>query len=128
MKFGSRKYSKVWLAALFLCLLGILVLVYLGYRYQGHVSSAFGWISEETGGKKMAVLAIALTLSGLIYGFFCLIAPIIVVLGLRDLRRRTAEMEKTVQTFATLLKSPANAGAIRAEPEQHRASKGGHEI
>jgi hypothetical protein len=105
MKLGLRKYWKVWLSAF---AFGILVLAYLGYRYRGHVSSAFGWISEETGGKTMAVLTIALTLCAVVYALFCLILPIIVYFGLRDLRRRTAHLEETMQTFVRLLGRDAN--------------------
>jgi hypothetical protein len=116
MKLGSRKYGK--LSALILGLLGVLALAYLGYRYRGHVSSAFGSISGETGGTTMAVLTIVLTLGGLIYGLFCLISPIIVLCGLRDLRRRTAEIEKTMQTLARLSTRRANGGPIRPEAEE----------
>ena len=118
MKFGARKYGKVWLSVFFLGFVGLLALAYLGYRYRGHVSSAFGWISEETGGKKMAVLTIALTLCGLIYGFFCLISPIIVVLELRDLRHRTTEIERIVQTFARVVSRQANDGPMTPEAEE----------
>jgi len=101
MRLGLRKHWKIWLSA-FLC--GLLIVVCLGYRYRGHVSAAFGWISDETGGITMAVLVILLTLVGLIYAVFCLILPILVYCGLRDLRRRTAEIEKTMQTFAGKLR------------------------
>ena len=112
MKLGLRKYWKVWLSA---SLLGLLVLAYFGYRYRAHVSSAFGWISEETGGKAMGVLTIALTLCGLVYAFFCLIFPIIVYVGLRDLRRRMAEIEKTLQTFVSLSTREANDRRVGPE-------------
>jgi hypothetical protein len=101
MTLRLRKHWKIWLSA---SLVGLLIFVYLGYRYRGHVSSAFGWISEETGGDTMAVLVIVLALVGLVYAFFCLIFPIIVYFGLRDLRRRTAEIEKTVHTFGEKLR------------------------
>jgi hypothetical protein len=94
VKFGLIRSWKAWLSALGLI---CLALAYFGYRYRGHVFSAFGWISEETGGKTMAVLTIALTLCALIYALFCLLFPIIVCFGLRDLRRRTAEIEQTTQ-------------------------------
>jgi hypothetical protein len=97
MRLGLRKHWKIWLSAF---LVGLLILVYLGYRYRGHVSSAFGWISEETGGNTMAVLVIALALAGLIYAVFCLILPMIVYFGFRDLRRQTAEIEKALHTLA----------------------------
>jgi hypothetical protein len=96
MKFSVHKYWKILLAALFVV---FLVLLYLGFRYRGHVSSAFGWISEETGGTAIAVLTIALTLIGLVYGFFCLIFPIIVFFRLNDLRRQMSAVTQSVQAL-----------------------------
>jgi hypothetical protein len=100
MKAALRKYWKMWVAV---CVLALLFLAYFAYRHRAHVSSAFGWISEETGGKTIAVLTIALTLCGLVYGLFCFIFPILVYSGLRDLRRRTAEIEQTIQMCAKTL-------------------------
>lgn len=113
MKAGLRKYWKVYVG---LFLLGLLFLAYFGYRHPGHVSSAFGWISEETGGKTMAVLTIALTLCALVYGLFCFIFPILVYFGVRDLRRRTAEMEQTMQMCAKILTSQGSNGRSGPDP------------
>ncbi len=101
MKFGLRRFWKnlVGVGALI-----VLALIYFGFRYRGHVSSAFGWISEETGGKMMAVLTIALASIGLAYGAFCLIFPIIVFSRLNDLRRRIAEVAQNVDAMSR--KSP----------------------
>jgi len=115
MKAGLRKYWKVYLG---LCVLGLLFLAYFGYRHRGHVSSAFSWISEETGGKTMAVLTIALTLCALVYALFCFIFPILVYLGVRDLRRRTAEMEQTIQMCAKILTSEGSDGRGRPDAVQ----------
>lgn len=94
MNFGVRKYWKIWSSAL---LLVVLTVIYFGFHYRAHVSSAFGWISEETGGKTMAVLTIALSLLALVYGLFCLIFPIIVFVRLNDLRRRVNEVAQNVE-------------------------------
>jgi hypothetical protein len=111
MRSGLRKHWKILLSAF---LVGLLILAYFGYQYSGHVSSAFGWISDETGGNTMAVLVIGLALVGVVYASFCLIFPMIVYFGLRDLRRRSAHLEKTLETFTTLFVREANNG-VRPE-------------
>lgn len=101
---GLRKYWKAFLSG---CVLALLFLAYFVFRYRRHLSSAFGWISEETGGRKMAIATIALALCGLIYALFCLIFPIIVCLRLGDLRRRLIDIEQTIRPST---RAPGGAG------------------
>ena len=96
----GRGLRTCWKLSLGAFLFGVLLLAYLGYRYRGHVSSAFGFISEETGGTAMAVLTIILSICGLMYGAFCLVFPILAYFGLKDLRRRIAAIQ-TTQIVAT---------------------------
>src|SRR5262245_37103930 len=99
---ASRRYNG-WKALLIIFFIALVVLGYLAYRYRGHLFSAFGWITDETGGKTPAVLSIALALGMLVCFVFWMIFPILVYFGLKDLRRRTAELNETAQTCARLL-------------------------
>ena len=78
-----------------LALLAVLTLIFLGYWFRGHISSGFGFVAEATGGRTAAVLSLVLILFILVCAFFWMILPIIVFFGLRDLRRRTAELDQT---------------------------------
>lgn len=89
--------SHRWILPLLVFVLVIAALAYLGYRYRGHVLSAFGYVTDATGSKTNAALTVALALAILICLFFWFIFPIVVYLGLRDLRRRTAELDETIQ-------------------------------
>lgn len=75
----------------------LLALAGVTIRYRGHLFSAFGWITEATGSKSYAALAILLTLFILVCAIFWLILPILLYLGLRDLRQRAAELAKAIE-------------------------------
>ncbi len=87
----------------------LLALAFSAWWFRGHVFSAFGWLAEAVGGRTLAVLCIALGLGLLVCVFSWLIFPIIVYLGLRDLRRRTAELERAAQVCVQSLSQTAPA-------------------
>lgn len=103
-----KSSRNVWMARLMVAGLVLVVLSYFAYRYRGHLSSAFGWLAQETGGKTLAILVIGLGLWILVCGIFWLIFPILVYFGLKDLRRRTAQLDQTLQMYGRNLTLPAN--------------------
>jgi hypothetical protein len=76
-------------------ILAVLTLSFVGYWFRGHLSSGFGFIAEVTGGRMTAALSLALILFILVCAFFWMIFPIVLYFGLKDLRRRTAELDQT---------------------------------
>ena len=95
---ASRTRSRnVWIVAGGLVALGLGV---LGYRYHGHLASAFGFLADATGGRMIAVLSLALALLVLVCLFFWMIFPLLVYLGLKDLRRRITRLDQTTQLCA----------------------------
>ena len=76
-------------------ILAVLTLGFLSYWFRGHLTSGFGFVAEATGGRTAAALSLALILFILVCAFFWMIFPIVVYFGLKDLRRRTAELDQT---------------------------------
>ena len=74
-----------------------LALVILGYRHRGHLSSAFGYLTDATGGRTIAILSLIAAFFLLACFVFWLVFPILVYLGLRDVRRRTARLDQTLE-------------------------------
>jgi hypothetical protein len=89
----SRRRNRV--ICLVVAILAVLTLSFLGYWFRGHLSSGFGFVADATGGKTTAALSLALILFILVCAFFWMIFPIVVYFGLKDLRRRTAELDQT---------------------------------
>ncbi len=75
----------------------LIALAGIAIRYRGHLFSAFGWVTEATGSKSYAALAILLALFILVCVIFWLVLPILLYLGLRDLRQRAAELAKAIE-------------------------------
>jgi hypothetical protein len=98
MRPAFRNHRKFWASLL---VAGLAVLLALGFRYRGHVSSAFGWISEETGGPVMALLAMVLAVCVAAYALFCFVLPFLIYFGLKDLRARTRAIEAKIGTEAS---------------------------
>jgi hypothetical protein len=95
----------------------VLALAALGYRFRGHVSSAFGSLAEAVGGKMFAALSLALALFLVVCLVFWMIFPILVYFGLRDLRRHTARLHETAQrSLQHLAQLTAQRDISKAEP------------
>ena len=120
----SQRLTIIWVIV---AGLAALTLAILGYRFRGHLSSAFGLLAEETGGKTVAALSLVGALFILVCAFFWMIFPILVFLGLRDLRHRTARLHETTELCVQqLAQLTAQDEALKAEaaPEQKARSTG----
>jgi hypothetical protein len=87
----------MWLV---ICLLAALVLAILGYAYRRFLLSGLDLIAEGTGGRKTALLCVVLGLVALIWLLIWMLFPIFLFFGLRDIRRRTAELDRTTRLCA----------------------------
>ena len=92
---GSAKRA-VWIATAALSA-GLLV---LGFCYRHFLLSGLDLVAEATGGRTSAALCLALALLALVWLSVWLLFPIFVYFGLRDLRRRTAELDRTMKLYA----------------------------
>ena len=103
----SLGLTRVWKVRLIVAGLVLLALGLAAYSFRGHLTSAFGFITEATGSKTNAVLSLVVALCVLVCLVTCLFAwlvfPIIVFFGLKDLRRRTAELDRTTRLLADLV-------------------------
>jgi hypothetical protein len=77
--------------------IALLALVITGYIYRGHVLSALDFVGDVTGGRTTAALTFLGALLILVWLVFWLLFPFAVYFGLRDLRRRTAELDETTR-------------------------------
>ena len=117
-----RRNRKVWVAVMGLV---ALTLGLLGYRFRGHLSSGFGLVAEATGGSTTAVLSLTFALLALVCVFFWMIFPILVYLGLKDLRRRTAKLDQTTQRCVRhLAQLTAHQDVPQPEPKTEKESRG----
>ena len=89
-----RNGWKLWGAVSGLVLLALLI---AGYIYRGHVLSALDFVGGVTGGRTTAALTFLGALLILVWLLFWLLFPFAVYFGLRDLRRRTAELDETTR-------------------------------
>jgi hypothetical protein len=101
---------KVWLT---IATVAVLSLVVLGCFYRRFLLSGLDLVAEATGGRISAALALALGLLALVWVFVWMAFPIFVYFGLRDLRRRTAQLDRTTTLCARNLS--------RIAAEQHGA-------
>lgn len=95
---------------------GLLALCILAYWFRGHLFSAFGWLTELTGNKTLAVLCAVLMVFLAGCAFFWLIFPIIVLFGLWDLRRRTAALEQMGERYSGWLAAKDTAPRGQGTP------------
>ena len=91
---------KVWLAIATIAVLSLLV---LGCFYRRFLLSGLDLVGEATGGRISAALALALGLLALVWVFVWMAFPIFVYFGMRDLRRRTAQLDRTTKLCAHYL-------------------------
>ena len=91
---STRNRRVAWLVGSAVVLLALLV---AGYIYRGHVLSALDFIAEATGSRTTAALSVAGGLLVLLWLLLWMLFPIVVYFGLRDLRRRTAELDETTR-------------------------------
>jgi hypothetical protein len=97
-------------------LLSVLVLVVLGYVYRRFLLSGLDLVAEGTGGRSTAILCLALGLVALTLIAIWLLLPIFLFFGFRDLRRRTAELDRTTRLCARHLAQLAANDQAPATP------------
>jgi hypothetical protein len=118
---ASRKRA-IWVA---LAALVALMLV-LGCFYRRFLLSGLDLVAEATGGRMSAALCLLLGLLALVWLFVWLLFPLFVYLGMRDLRRRAVELDRTMKLCAQHLARIA-AGTPVAEREDTPAQQRGPE-
>ncbi len=82
----TRRIRTLWLATLGVAVLAVTALMWV---YRGHVLSGFHWTVEATGSNTAAVVSLALALVALVVLLLWMLLPLIVILGIWNLRRRT---------------------------------------
>jgi hypothetical protein len=83
--------------------LTLLILALLAYRYRGHILSGLDLIAEGTGSRTTALWSLLGVMLVLVVLFAWMLFPIIVFLGFWELRRRTAELDRTTRLCASQL-------------------------
>jgi hypothetical protein len=81
-------------------LLAIIALGALGYVFRPELSSGFDLLTEEAGSTTAAVVCLAVALLVLLWVALWLLLPIVVYIGLKDLRRRASELDETTKLCA----------------------------
>src|ERR1700690_1893664 len=92
--FNMSKTRAVWLAVVGLVASVVLA---VGYHYRHFLLSGFDLAAEDTGRRMTALLCLALVLLALAWMFVWMLFPIFVYFGMKDLRRRTAELDRTTK-------------------------------
>ena len=86
---------RLALAAVALLSLGL-----LAWFYRRFLLSGLDIVAESTGSRTTALLTLALGFLAILWVLIWLLFPIFVYLGLRDLRRRTAELDLNARLCA----------------------------
>jgi hypothetical protein len=94
---GARQSRRELLAWSVVAVVVLISLATLGYVFRGHVLSALDFVAEATGDRLTALAALVGGLVVLLWLVLWLLFPIIVYLGLKDLRRRTTELDQTTR-------------------------------
>lgn len=111
----------VWIATA----AALVVLLVLGFFYRHFILSGLDLVAVGTGGRTSAALCLVLALLVLAWLLVWLLFPLFVYLGLRDLRRRTAELDRTMKLCARHLeRTTADPPATRAEDKVGREGPG----
>lgn len=94
---NSPRKRAVWLTFAALLVLLVLALVFF---YRRFLLSGLDLVAEATGGRLTAALCLALGLLALALLFVWMLFPVFVYFGLKDLRRRTTELDRTMKLCA----------------------------
>ena len=124
MQIWTTRASRLGKRAVWIAIAGVLaVLLVLGFIYRHYLLSGLDLVAEATGSRTSAALCLALALLALVWLLVWLLFPIFVYFGLRDLRRRTAELDRTMKLCAQHL-PPTNAEPPAAKAENTLGQKG----
>ena len=110
---ANPRGRALWLV---LAVVGVLALLVLGLLYRRHLLAGLDLVAEVTGGRMSALLGLALGLLGCAWILVWMLFPFFVYFGLRELRRRTAELERTTDLCARHL-AQLTADRQRAKPQ-----------
>jgi hypothetical protein len=115
---GSGKRA-VWIASAAV----LALLLVLGFFFRHFLLSGLDLVAEGTGSRTSAALCLVGALLVLALLLVWLLFPIFMYFGLRDLRRRTAELDRTMKLCAQRL-TRANAEPIAQKVEDTPEQKG----
>lgn len=118
------KKRAVWIGTVAL----VVVLLVLACIYRRFLLSGLNLVAEGTGSRTSAALCLAGALLALAWLLVWLLFPIFVYFGLRDLRRRTAELDRTMKLCAQhLARTTAELPAAKVEnpPQGEACGTGG---
>src|SRR5690242_13009016 len=110
---ATLRSRAIWLI---LAAVGVLLIIGFGLWYRRFLLSGLDLVAEATGGRTsalLAVVAIVLLAAGLLVW---MLLPFFVYLGLRDLRRRTAELARTTRLCAHHLARANAQGQMAGAP------------
>jgi hypothetical protein len=85
---------RIWITAAAI----LAALIVLGIFYRRFLLSGLDLVAEATGSRTSAALCLVLALLVLVWLLVWLLFPVFVYFGLRDLRRRTAELDRTMKS------------------------------
>lgn len=91
----NRRRMWIGLAAAVVICLGA-----LGYFYRAQLASGFDLVVEETGSATAAAVCLGIGLVALVWMLIWMLFPIVVYLALKDLRRRTSELDESTRICA----------------------------
>jgi|SRR5579864_8984178 len=103
---------RIWITAAAI----LAVLIVVGIFYRRFLLSGLDLVAEATGSRTSAALCLALALLVLVWLLVWLLFPVFVYFGLRDLRRRTAELDRTMKLCVPrLTQNPAEPATTKVE-------------
>ena len=70
------------------------------YRFRTPLGQGFDYLVDQSGSKTAAILSLAVALFITVAVLIWILSPLILFFGLRDLRRRTAELDETTRVCA----------------------------
>jgi hypothetical protein len=97
MNRNRRLPEQKWVVRGMVVIVLLLGIGALGYVFRGHVLSGLDLVAEATGGRGIALGVIVVSLIALACAFLWMLFPLILYLGLRDLRHRTTELNETIK-------------------------------
>jgi hypothetical protein len=112
-----RNRRRIWLG---IGLVLVMAAGVSGYIYRSRLRVGFDFLVDETGGNTAAVLSLMIALLALVWVALWFLFPILMYIGLKDLRRRASELEETTKLCARHL---ARLSGDRQSPPQSKGVK-----
>jgi hypothetical protein len=104
-----------------------LVIGILGYVYRTPLAQVFDELVDESGSQTAAVVSLVIALGLVLLAILWIVFPLMIYLGLRDLRRRTSELDETTRLCARHLarlaaaRAPQKVGVEESLPQDKTA-------